>query len=292
MSINDPVVGIDLGTTNSCVAAVVDGTVHVIPDESGSALQASLVACLPDGRFVVGNAARPYLLTDPQNTIFSCKRLIGLSPRNEVVRNMLAYCPYGVEEGENFESYIKIRGERYAVPEISAMILRRMTDIASAYLNTRVTRAVITVPANFNDTQRQMTKLAGELAGLHVMRVINEPTAAALAYGYGRGYSANLAIYDFGGGTFDATILKVEDQIFKVLSTAGDSHLGGDDFDRRLSRYMMLAFQSEHEIDLSEHPAALNRLRKVGELTKIELSNKQRAVVQVEDLLQIGRAHV
>ena len=186
----------------------------------------------------------------------------------------MSHFPYAVEEGENAEPYINVRGERYAVPEISAMVLRRMADIASAYLQTRVNRAVITVPANFNDTQRQMTKLAGELAGLQVMRVVNEPTAAALAYGYGHGFSSNLAIYDFGGGTFDATILKVEGQVFKVLSTAGDGHLGGDDFDHRLSRYMMLAFQSEHGQDLSGNLSASNRLRKVGELTKIELSEK------------------
>jgi molecular chaperone DnaK len=279
-----PVVGIDLGTTNSCVSVMIDGQVHVIPDESGERLQASVVAFLEDGSVVVGNSAREESMVDPANTVSSAKRLIGRAFDSEVCVLARQQFAYAVVEGKERAPVIEVRGKRYSVPEISGMGLRRLKDIAEAYLGCPVRQAVITVPANFNDGQRQMTKLAGELAGLEVLRVLNEPTAAALAYGYGREIEAKLAIYDFGGGTFDITLLDVRGSVFEVMGTAGDTYLGGDDFDYRLARYMFLAFSKTHGFSIEEDPVARSRLKLVAERTKIELSERERVIVDVQEL--------
>jgi len=263
---------------------VVDGAVHVIPDESGQTLQASIVAFLADGSVVVGNQGRAEIMVDPVNTVYSTKRLIGRAFDSGQVQDAIRALPYAVVRGSEQQPFIEIRGETYAIPEVSGMVLRRMKDLAEHYLGRSVQRAVITVPANFNDTQRQMTALAGELAGLKVLRVINEPTAAALAYGYGHDVNARIAIYDFGGGTFDVTILDVRGHIFEVISTAGDSYLGGDDIDERLIRSMMLAFEQQHGHSLNNNPQAVARLKHVAEKTKIELTQTDRAVVSVQDL--------
>jgi molecular chaperone DnaK len=286
------VIGIDLGTTNSCVATVLDGAVHVVPDERGARIQASMVSFLADGSVVVGNEARQEQVVDPQNTIYSAKRLIGRHYASKEVKTALQSFPYRIVKGKNNVPLVEVRGERYGLPEISGMVLRRMKDIAERYLRSPVTKAVVTVPANFNDTQRQMTKLAGTLAGLDVIRIINEPTAAALAYGYGRGMNARIAIYDFGGGTFDITLLEMRDNVFEVVATAGDTYLGGDDFDHRLARYMMHAFKQQYGFSLEGDTIAVSRLKHVAEKVKCELSNNPRAVVNVAELAQDERGQL
>ena len=284
MTDSGPVIGIDLGTTNSCVSVMIDGQVHVIPDESGARLQASMVAFLEDGSVVVGNSAREESMIDPANTVASAKRLIGRAFDSQECVLARQQFAYAVLEGKQKAPVIEVRGRRYSVPEISGMVLRRLKDIAEAYLGCPVRWAVITVPANFNDGQRQMTKLAGELAGLDVLRVLNEPTAAALAYGYGRDIGARLAIYDFGGGTFDLTLLDIRGAVFEVIGTAGDTYLGGDDFDYRLARYMLLAFSKTHGFSIEHDPLARSRLKQVAEQTKIELSERERVIVDVQEL--------
>ncbi len=284
MAAVDPVIGIDLGTTNSCVSVVIDGAVHVVPDENGARIQASMVSFLRDGTVIVGNECRQEQIVDPLHTIYSAKRLIGRNYISKEVKTALQSFPYKLVKGKNNVPLIEVRGERYGLPEISGMVLRRMKDIAERYLGQPVGRAVITVPANFNDTQRQMTKLAGQLAGLEVLRIINEPTAAALAYGYGRGINARIAIYDFGGGTFDITLLEMRDNVFEVISTAGDTFLGGDDFDNRLARYMMAAFKQQFGFSVEADTIAVSRLKHVAEKVKCELSSKERAIVNVTEL--------
>lgn len=285
---DDLVIGIDLGTTNSCVSAVVDGKIVVFPDENGNRIQRSVAAFLPDGAVVVGTAAHDQIAVDPINTIYSAKRLIGRHFDSKVVQAAIAQFPFEVVRGRNDVPLIRARGEEYGLPEIAGMVLRRMRDIAELNLGHEVKRAVITVPANFNDTQRQMTKLAGALAGLDVVRVINEPTAAALAYGYGRHMSARIAVYDFGGGTFDITLLEVRRNVFEVLSTAGDTYLGGDDFDNRLARYMLLAFQQQHGFPIENDIIAVSRLKQVAEQLKCELSSRERAMANVRELARDG----
>lgn len=284
MATPEHVIGIDLGTTNSCVAVVIDGEVHVIPDETGSRTQASVVAFLEDGSVMVGNEARKEMVSSPRHAVYSAKRLIGRHFHSSEIRTAILSFPYEVICGENDVPMIRVRGELYGLPEISGMVLRRMKDLAERYLGVPVGKAVITVPANFNDTQRQMTKLAGSLAGLDVLRVINEPTAAALAYGYGRDVNAKIAIYDFGGGTFDVTVLDIQGNVFEVVSTAGDSYLGGDDFDNRLARYMQLAFRQQHHRSIADDPVACGRLKQVAEKLKKELSRRERAIVNVHEL--------
>ena len=284
MSSTAPVIGIDLGTTNSCVSVVTDGQEHEIPDESGERLQASMVAFLEDGSVVVGNSARAEAVVDPTSTISSTKRLIGRAFDSHECMLARQQFAYEVIEGKQRAPVIGVRGQRYSVPEISGMVLRRLKDIAEAYLGCTINLAVITVPANFNDVQRQMTKLAGELAGLEVLRVLNEPTAAALAYGYGKDIEARLAIYDFGGGTFDLTLLEVRGDVFEVIGTAGDTYLGGDDFDYRLARYMLLAFEKTHGFSIEQDPLARSRLKLVAERTKMELSERDRVIVNVQEL--------
>lgn len=280
----DLVIGIDLGTTNSCVTAVVDGSITVFGDENGERIQRSMVSFLDNGSVIVGNAAQAELVRDPVNTVYSAKRLIGRHFDSKVVQAARQQFPFEVARGRNDVPLIQVRGEEYGLPEISGMVLRRMRDIAEMNVGRDVTKAVITVPANFNDTQRQMTKLAGGLAGLEVVRVINEPTAAALAYGYGRHMSARIAVYDFGGGTFDITLLEVRKNVFEVLATAGDTYLGGDDFDNRLAKYMALGFQQQHGFPIEHDLVAISRLKQVAEHLKCELSTKERAVINVRDL--------
>ncbi len=280
------VVGIDLGTTNSCAGILIDGEVHVVPNENGTRTQSSVVAFLDDGSVVVGNEARAEAVVDPMNTVFSAKRLIGRHYHSKEVKAAIQQMPYKVVKGKNQVPLVEIRGERYGIPEISGMVLRRMKDISERYVGREVEKAVVTVPANFNDTQRQMTKLAGQLAGLDVIRVINEPTAAALAYGFGRDIDARLAIYDFGGGTFDITILDVKRNVFEVVSTAGDTFLGGDDFDNRLAAYMMLGFKQQHGFSIENDEFAKTRLKQVAEKMKCELSRKERAIVNVHEIAQ------
>jgi molecular chaperone DnaK len=284
------VIGIDLGTTNSCVAVMLNGQVHVIPDENGNRIQASVVSFLEDGSVVVGNEAKRELITDPVNAIYSAKRLIGWPFDSPQAQRMIAQLPYLVERGENNNCMINSRGECYALPEISALILHRMKDLAESYLGQPVTKAVITVPANFNDNQRQMTKLAGELAGLEVLRMINEPTAAALAYGYGKAVDANLAIYDFGGGTFDMTVLRIKNNIFEVLSTAGDTYLGGDDFDNRLAKVLQAHLLNKYQLANIESPYLKGQLKQIAEMIKKKLSDADK--IQISEMVELDGQHI
>ncbi|MFN0248573.1 MAG: Hsp70 family protein [Kofleriaceae bacterium] len=281
----DPIVGIDLGTSNSVVAyADAGGNVRVLADESGGKIHPSVVSFHPNGGVVVGAGAKQRKVIDPQNTIYSVKRLIGRAYSSHEVRTAKKRMPYQIKEGENELPLIVTRGGEFAVPEISAIVLDHVRNIATAQLGREVSRAVVTVPASFNDAQRSATATAGAIAGITVVRVLNEPTAAALAYGNTRNLKQTIAVYDFGGGTFDITILRLNDQVYEVLGTAGDTFLGGDDLDERLVDKMVAKFLSENRIDLRTNEISMMRLRAVAEQTKIELSRRSRAVVRVDEI--------
>jgi molecular chaperone DnaK len=265
------VIGIDLGTTNSVVALMEGGEPVVIPNQEGSRLTPSVVAFTKDGQILVGQVAKRQAITNPENTIFSIKRFMGR--RHEEVQEELKKVPYKVVAGPNGDVRIVVMGKQYSPPEISAMILRKLKEAAEAYLGETVTQAVITVPAYFNDSQRQATKDAGQIAGLEVQRIINEPTAAALAYGLDKKNDEEIAVYDLGGGTFDISILEIGQGVFEVKATNGDTHLGGDDFDQRIMDWIADEFKKEHGIDLRKDRMALQRLKEAAERAKIELSS-------------------
>ncbi len=265
-------VGIDLGTSTSCVACVIDGKPQALPGPDGELIQASVVSFLPDGSRIVGNRAKRMMIENAENTVYSAKRLIGRKYFSAEVKKAQAVCSYKIVEGPNQSVRIRIMGRDYSIPEISAMVLMEMKKIAENNLGEEVTDAVITVPAYFNDGQRQATKDAGTIAGLNVLRIINEPTAAALAYGFGKGLTQKVAVYDLGGGTFDISILEIGEDVFEVISTAGDTYLGGDDFDDRLIDYLAERFMREHDIDLRQDRTALQKLKNAAEKAKIELS--------------------
>ncbi len=284
---DDIAIGIDLGTSNSCVAIVQDGQPTVLPNEWGERTHASVVTFLEDGSVLVGNNAKRNIITDPENTVYSAKRLIGRFFFSDEVKKAQAVMPYELVEGPNNSVRIRVRGRDYAVPEISALVLKEMKAIAEANLGREVTKAVITVPAYFNDNQRQATKDAGRIAGLEVLRIINEPTAAALAYGFGRDIGQQKAvIYDLGGGTFDVSILDIDNDMFEVLSTAGDTYLGGDDFDDRIMNWLADGFQQQHGIDLRQNKYCLQMLKEAAERAKIDVSNSGAARIFVEGICQ------
>ncbi len=264
------VIGIDLGTTNSCVAVMEGGEPTVIPNPEGNRTTPSVVGFLKDGNRAVGQIAKRQSVTNPLKTIYSIKRFMGR--RFNEVSEEVAMVPYKVVSGKNGDVRVEIDGKMYSPPEISAMILQKMKESAENYLGEKVTRAVITVPAYFNDSQRQATKDAGTIAGLEVERIINEPTAAALAYGMDKKNDETIAVYDFGGGTFDISILEVSDQLVEVRSTNGDTHLGGDNIDHRINEWIIEEFKKDQGIDLSKDIMALQRLREAAEKAKIELS--------------------
>ena len=266
------IIGIDLGTTNSCVAVMEGNDPVVIANDEGSRTTPSVVAFLPNGERKVGAPAKRQAITNPRNTIMSIKRFMGR--RYNEVSSELRYISYDVTAGENDTARVKIMDRLYTPQEISAMILQKMKKTAEDYLGQTVTEAVITVPAYFNDSQRQATKEAGEIAGLKVLRIINEPTAAALAYGLDKKHKdEKIAVYDLGGGTFDISILELGDGVFEVKSTNGDTHLGGDDFDQAIIQWLADEFQKEERIDLRKDPMALQRLKDAAEKAKIELSS-------------------
>ena len=265
------VIGIDLGTTNSVVAVMEGGDSTVIPNQEGSRLTPSVVAFTKDGEILVGQVAKRQAITNPENTVFSIKRFMGR--RYDEVQEEIKKVPYKVVGAPNGDVRIEIRGKQYSPPEISAMILRKLKEAAEAYLGQTVTQAVITVPAYFNDSQRQATKDAGKIAGLDVQRIINEPTAAALAYGLDKKTDEEIAVYDLGGGTFDISILDIGQGVFEVKATNGDTHLGGDDFDQRVMDWIAEEFKKETGIDLRGDRMALQRLKEAGEKAKIELSS-------------------
>ena len=264
------VIGIDLGTTNSVVAVVEGGEPVVIPNQEGSRLTPSVVGFTKEGEIVVGQVAKRQGITNPENTVFSIKRFMGR--RYDEVLHEIKLVPYKVVKAANGDVRVDIRGKVYSPPEISAMILRKLKEAAEAYLGEKVSKAVITVPAYFNDSQRQATKDAGTVAGLEVLRIINEPTAAALAYGLDKKKDEVIAVYDLGGGTFDISILELGEGVFEVKATNGDTHLGGDDFDQRIIDWIAEEFRKEHGIDLRKDRMALQRLKEAAEKAKCELS--------------------
>jgi molecular chaperone DnaK len=264
------VIGIDLGTTNSVVAVVEGGEPVVIPNQEGSRLTPSVVGFTKEGEIVVGQVAKRQAITNPENTVFSIKRFMGR--RHDEVLHEIKLVPYKVVKAPNGDARVDIRGKVYSPPEVSAMILRKLKEAAEAYLGEKVTKAVITVPAYFNDSQRQATKDAGTVAGLEVLRIINEPTAAALAYGLDKKKDEVIAVYDLGGGTFDISILELGEGVFEVKATNGDTHLGGDDFDQRVIDWIAEEFRKEHGIDLRKDRMALQRLKEAAEKAKCELS--------------------
>jgi molecular chaperone DnaK len=264
------VIGIDLGTTNSCVAVMEGGQPVVIPNPEGMRTTPSVVAFSKTGERLVGLVAKRQAITNPENTVFSVKRLVG--KKFDEVRDLTSRLPYQVVSGPNGDAVIEIRGERYTPQQISSFVLGSMKNAAEAYLGEKVTEAVITVPAYFNDSQRQATKDAGRIAGLEVKRIINEPTAAALAYGLEKKNAHTVAVYDLGGGTFDISILELAEGVFQVKSTNGDTLLGGDDFDERLMQYIAEEFRKANGIDLRQDKMALQRLKEAAEKAKMELS--------------------
>ena len=264
------VIGIDLGTTNSVVSVVEGGNPTVIANQEGSRLTPSVVGFTKDGEILVGQVAKRQAITNPENTVFSIKRFMGR--RHDEVLQEIKLVPYKVVKASNGDARVEVRGKQYSPPEISAMILRKLKEAAEAYLGEKVTQAVITVPAYFNDSQRQATKDAGKIAGLDVQRIINEPTAAALAYGLDKKKDETIAVYDLGGGTFDISILEIGEGVFEVKATNGDTHLGGDDFDQRVMDWIAEEFKKEHGIDLRKDRMALQRLKEAAERAKIELS--------------------
>src|ERR1700747_2449703 len=267
------VIGIDLGTTNSCVAVMEGSTPKVIENSEGARTTPSIVAFTDDGERLVGQPAKRQAVTNPERTFFAIKRLIGRTFDDPMTKKDMGLVPYKIIKGPNGDAWVTADGKQYSPSQISAFILQKMKETAEAYLGGPVTQAVITVPAYFNDAQRQATKDAGKIAGLEVLRIINEPTAAALAYGLDKKKTGTIAVYDLGGGTFDISILEIGDGVFEVKSTNGDTFLGGEDFDMRLVEYLAGEFKKEQGIDLTKDKLALQRLKEAAEKAKIELSS-------------------
>ncbi len=279
------IIGIDLGTTNSCVAVLDGDTPRVIENAEGERTTASIIA-YTDGETLVGQPAKRQAVTNPENTLFAIKRLIGRRFDDDEVQRDLDIMPYKIVKADNGDAWVEAKGQKMAAPQVSAEILKKMKKTAEEYLGEKVTGAVITVPAYFNDAQRQATKDAGRIAGLDVKRIINEPTAAALAYGLDKKTGDSvIAVYDLGGGTFDISIIEIDnvdgEQTFEVLATNGDTHLGGEDFDTRLINYLVSEFKKDQGIDLKNDPLAMQRVKEAAEKAKIELSSAQQTDVNL-----------
>ncbi len=280
------IIGIDLGTTNSCVAIMDGGKARVLENAEGDRTTPSIIAYTQDGEILVGSPAKRQAVTNPQNTLFAIKRLIGRRFQDEEVQRDIKIMPYKIAGSDNGDAWIDVKGQKMAPPQISAEVLKKMKKTAEDYLGEPVTEAVITVPAYFNDAQRQATKDAGRIAGLDVKRIINEPTAAALAYGMDKGQgNRTIAVYDLGGGTFDISIIEIDEvdgeKTFEVLATNGDTHLGGEDFDSRMINYLVAEFKKDSGIDLHSDPLAMQRLKEAAEKAKIELSSAQQTDVNL-----------
>src|SRR5450755_3777565 len=284
------VIGIDLGTTNSCVAILEGDTPVVIPNRGGYKTTPSVVAVTEAGKRLVGHIAKRQAITNAENTVYAAKRLIGRKWNSPQVKNAIMTSSYTIVEGPHADVRIKLRDKTYSVPEVSSMVLQEMKIVAEDYLGEPVKKAVVTVPAYFNDNQRQATKDAGAIAGLDVIRIINEPTAASLAYGYGKDMDRTVAVYDLGGGTFDISILEIGAHgVFKVISTTGDTFLGGEDFDARIIDWLVTGFQDEHSIDLRQDRMALQRLRDAAEKAKCELSGVRETEINLPFIISSGR---
>src|SRR5690606_3359115 len=293
------IIGIDLGTTNSCVSVLENGNVKVIENAEGARTTPSIVAYANDGEILVGQSAKRQAVTNPHNTLFAVKRLIGRRFEEDVVQKDIKLVPYKIVKASNGDAWVQASGKDMAPPQISAEVLKKMKKTAEDYLGEPVTEAVITVPAYFNDSQRQATKDAGRIAGLDVKRIINEPTAAALAYGMDKAKGDHTVIvYDLGGGTFDVSVIEIAEvdgeHQFEVLATNGDTFLGGEDFDLRLIDYLVDEFKKESGIDLKGDPLAMQRLKEAGEKAKIELASAQQTDVNLPYITadQTGPKHL
>ena len=280
------IIGIDLGTTNSCVAVLDGGKARVIENAEGDRTTPSVIAYTQDGETLVGQPAKRQAVTNPTNTVFAIKRLIGRRFEDEEVQRDIGIMPFKIVKADNGDAWVEAGGEKRAAPQISAEILKKMKKTAEDFLGEAVTEAVITVPAYFNDSQRQATKDAGRIAGLEVKRIINEPTAAALAYGMDKNRGENIvAVYDLGGGTFDLSIIEIDEvegeHTFEVLATNGDTHLGGEDFDNRVINYLVAEFKKDQGLDLKTDPLAMQRVKEAAEKAKIELSSAQSTEVNL-----------
>ena len=274
------VIGIDLGTTNSCVAIMDGKNPKVIENSEGARTTPSVVA-FTESEKLIGQSAKRQAVTNPENTLYAVKRFIGRNFDDETVQKDLSLSPFKIIKGNSGDAWVEAQGEKYSPSQISAFILQKMKETAESYTGETITQAVITVPAYFNDAQRQATKDAGKIAGLEVLRIINEPTAASLAYGLDKKQSGTVVVYDLGGGTFDVSILEVGDGVFEVKSTNGDTHLGGEDFDLRIIDFLADEFKKEQGIDLKNDKLALQRLKEAAEKAKIELSSSTQTDVNL-----------
>lgn len=284
------VIGIDLGTTNSCVAVMEGDAPVVVPNRGGYKTTPSIVAVTEAGKRLVGHIAKRQAITNAENTVYAAKRLIGRKWTSPQVKNTLLASAFTIIEGPHGDVRIKLREKQFSVPEISSMVLQEMKVIAEDYLGGPISKAVVTVPAYFNDNQRQATKDAGQIAGLDVIRIINEPTAAALAYGFGKGFDRTIVVYDLGGGTFDVSVLEIGSHgVFKVIATTGDTFLGGEDFDSRIIDWLVKGFHEEHNIDLRQDRMALQRLRDAAEKAKCELSSVVETEINLPFIISTGR---
>ncbi len=289
---DDIAVGIDLGTSYSCVAAAMSGAPQVIPNEWGEHTHASVVSFLREGTVLVGNSAKKNIITNAENTVYSAKRLIGRFFFSDEVKKAQAVMPYKIVEGPNNSVRVQIGERVLAISEISALVLKEMKAIAETALGREVRKAVVTCPAYFNDNQRQATRDAGRIAGLEVLRIINEPTAAALAYGFGKDIHQKICVYDLGGGTFDVSILEIGKDVFEVLSTAGDTYLGGDDFDDRIMAWLAEGFLKGHQLDLRQNKFCLQMLKEASEKAKIDVGRDGTAQIQVPGICQTPEGEV
>jgi molecular chaperone DnaK len=278
------VLGIDLGTSNSCVSIVVKKKAIVIPDKVGTLIHPSIVHFRKDGSVTVGREAKKWTVQDSASTVYSSKRLIGRKYFSQEVKKAKALMPYQIVEGPNQSVEINIDGKQYSLQEISAMILRKMKSIAENYIGEEITKAVVTVPAYFNDNQRAATIDAGQIAGLDVLRIINEPTAAALCYGYGKTGQQKVVVYDLGGGTFDVSVLELGNGVFEVISTAGDTFLGGEDFDDRIIDWVSSEFRKKHDFDLFENKSILQALREKSEAARVVLNTKESHPISIDPI--------
>jgi molecular chaperone DnaK len=284
------VIGIDLGTTNSCVAIVEEGVPTVIPNRGGYKTTPSMVAITEAGKRLCGHIAKRQAITNAENTVYAAKRLIGRKWSSPQVKNAILTASYKIVEGPHGDVRIQLRDKTYSVPEISAMVLQEMKLFAEDYLNEPISKAVITVPAYFNDNQRQATKDAGQIAGLDVIRIVNEPTAAALAYGFGKNVEKTIAVFDLGGGTFDISVLEIgSGGVFKVIATAGDTFLGGEDFDARIIDWLVQGFKEQHDVDLRQDRMALQRLKDAAEKAKCELSSVLETEINLPFIISSAR---
>src|SRR4051794_24067765 len=288
------VIGIDLGTTNCCVSVLEGGTVQIISNKEGGRTAPSVVGFTDKDERLVGQIAKRQAVTNPRNTLYAIKRLIGRKFSSPEVEKMRESVPFEIVEAANGDAHIKVLDRVFSPPEISAIVLQRLKMAAEEFLGTTVTEAIITVPAYFDDMQRQATRDAGKIAGLEVERIINEPTAAALAYGFGKNKSEKVAVYDLGGGTFDISILEINDGVFEVLSTSGNTFLGGEDFDQRIIEWLVEEFNRENNIDLRTDRLALQRLKEAAERAKCELSTVQETTVSLPFIAadSLGPKHI